>query len=130
MGTQVAVKFVTVTSVKKEGELMKIFQSRLEKDFEQFVKLLPALEPVEFVGLAKILSVPLVRQGELVNFDKEAFEKLKENESMQAVIAEAIIPMDEIFENIMDKYVALSKHRRKEINEILRNAKREKGSRE
>ena len=109
---------------------MKIFQSRLEKDFEQFVKLLPALEPVEFVGLAKILSVPLVRQGELVNFDKEAFEKLKENESMQAVIAEAMIPMDEIFENIMDKYVALSKHRRKEINEILRNAKREKGSRE
>ena len=34
----------------------KFMQSRIEKDFEFFVKSLPALDPVEFLGMAKILS--------------------------------------------------------------------------
>jgi hypothetical protein len=32
------------------------------------------LEPVEFAGLAKILSVPMVRESKLLDIDKEQFE--------------------------------------------------------
>ena len=104
----------------------KFMQSRIESDFEFFVKALPALEPVEFLGLAKILSVPTVRESELVNFNKEEYEKLKDNDVMQAVIAETLIPADEILETMMDKYLSLNKKRRKEINQILKEIKKSK----
>ncbi len=107
---------------------LKIGQSRIESDFEFFVRALPALEPVEFCGLAKILSVPMVRESELLNFDKEEYEKLKESETMQAVIAETIVPMDEVLEAMMDKYLSLTKRRRKEINQILKDIKKSKKS--
>lgn len=103
---------------------MNIFQSRIEKDFEFFVKSLPALEPVEFCGLAKVLSIPLTRESELLNFDKEEYEKLKDKEVMQAVVAETLIPMDEVLEQMMDKYLGLTKRRRKEINQILKEIKK------
>ena len=61
---------------------MKNFEKRIESDFEFFVKTLPALEPVEFLGLAKVLSVPTIRETELINFDKEEYEKLKDTETM------------------------------------------------
>lgn len=105
---------------------LKIGQSRIESDFEYFVRALPALEPVEFCGLAKILSVPMVRESELVNFNKEEYEKLKDTETMQAMIAESIIPMDEVLEAMMDKYLSLNKRRRGEINGILKDIKRSK----
>lgn len=105
---------------------MKIFEKRIESDFEFFVKTLPALEPVEFLGLAKVLSVPTTRETELVNFDKEKYEELKDTETMQAIIAEALVPADEILEVMMDKYLALSKKRRKEINQILKEIKKSK----
>lgn len=105
---------------------MNIFQSRIEKDFEFFVKSLPALEPVEFCGLAKILSIPLTRESELLNFDKEEYEKLKDKEVMQAVVAETLVPMDEVLEQMMDKYLGLTKRRRKEINQILKEIKKSK----
>lgn len=103
---------------------MNIFQSRIEKDFEFFVKTLPALEPVEFCGLAKVLSVPLTKESELLNFDKEEYEKLKDKESMQAVVSETLVPMDEVLEQMMDKYLGLTKRRRKEINQILKEIKK------
>ena len=103
---------------------MNIFQSRIEKDFEFFVKSLPALEPVEFCGLAKILSIPLTKESELLSFDKEEYEKLKDKEVMQAVVAETLVPMDEVLEQMMDKYLGLTKRRRKEINQILKEIKK------
>lgn len=105
---------------------MKIFEKKIESDFEFFVKTLPALEPVEFLGLAKVLSVPTTRETELVNFDKEKYEELKDIETMQAIIAEALVPADEILEVMMDKYLALNKKRRKEINQILKEIKKSK----
>lgn len=105
---------------------MNIFQSRIEKDFEFFVKSLPALEPVEFCGLAKILNIPLTKESELLNFDKEEYEKLKDKEVMQAVVAETLVPMDEVLEQMMDKYLGLTKRRRKEINQILKEIKKSK----
>ena len=106
---------------------LKIGQSRIEADFEYFVRALPALEPVEFCGLAKILSVPMVRP-ELVEFDKETFENLKDDETMQAKITESLIPMDEVLEAMMDKYLSLNKKRRKEINQILKDIKKSRKS--
>lgn len=105
---------------------MKFFKKKIESDFEFFVKALPALEPVEFLGLAKILSVPTVRESELAKLSKEDFEKLKDDESKQAIIAETVIPADEILEAMMDKYLGLNKKRRKEINQILKEIKNSK----
>ena len=102
---------------------LKIGQSRIEADFEYFVRALPALEPVEFCGLAKILNVPMARP-EMIDFDKEAFETLKNDEAMQAKITESLIPMDEVIEAMMDKYLSLDKRRRKDINQILKDIKK------
>ena len=105
---------------------MSVFQSRIENDFEFFVKSLVYLEPVEFAGLAKILSVPMVRESKLLDIDKEQFKQLKENEEMQAMISETLVPMEEVLELMMDKYLSLNKRRRKEINKILKEIKKSK----
>lgn len=103
---------------------MKIFQSALEKDFEVFVRLMPSLEPVEFAGLAKILGVDLVKT-ELIDFNKDEFEKLRESEEMQAKLQASLVPMDEALEKMMDKYLSLTKRRRREINQILKEIKKQ-----
>lgn len=87
---------------------MKIFQSRLEKDFEAFVRNLPNLEPIEFCGLAKILKV------RLDEFDRTVDDKPVPRS------------MDKVLEEIMDKYLELSKRQRKEINQMLKDIKRGK----
>lgn len=104
---------------------MKIFEKKIESDFEFFVRSLPALEPVEFLGLAKVLCVPTVRDSE-ISFNKEEWEKAKDDETIQATIAETLIPADEILEAMMDKYLTLSKKRRGEINQILKEIKKSK----
>ena len=104
---------------------MKFMQSRKEKDFEFFVKALPMLEPVEFAGLAKILSVKMVDNGVVLDLTKEEVEAMPEEAKMK-LVAEATRPMDEILEKMMDRYLELPKHRRKEINQILKDIKRTK----
>ena len=104
---------------------MKIFEKKIESDFEFFVKSLPALEPVEFLGLAKVLCVPTVRDSE-ISLNKEEWKKAKDDEAIQATIAETLIPADEILEAMMDKYLTLSKKRRGEINKILKEIKKSK----
>ena len=103
---------------------MKLMQSRKEKDFEFFVMALPSLEAVEFAGLAKILGVKMVNSE--VEFDREEFENLKDNEAMQAKLTESLLPMDQILEKMMDRYLELPKRRRREINDILKEIKRAK----
>lgn len=104
---------------------MSFMQKRIESDFEFFVKALPALEPVEFCGLAKVLSVPMVRHQNLEGLSKEDYEKMGLEEQTQYV-AEFMIPMDEVLEKMMDKYLSLTKRRRKEINQILKEIKKSK----
>ena len=103
---------------------MSFMRKRIEKDFEFFVRALPSLEPVEFCGLAKILSVDMIRME--VEFDKEKFEQIDENESIPAKMEEILRPMDEVLEQMMDRYLELPKHRRAEINQILKDIKRSK----
>lgn len=105
---------------------MKIFEKRIETDFELFVRSLPALEPVEFLGLAKVLCVPTVRESKVLELSKEDLEKAKNGEDVDVNIEETLIPADEILEAMMDKYLSLNKKRRKEINQILKEIKKSK----
>lgn len=102
---------------------MSLFQRRIEKDFEFFVKTLPTLEPIEFCGLAKILSVSMVRQEALGKLTKEECEKLGLEERTE-YMAEFMVPMDEVLEKMMDRYLGLTKRRRREINQILKEIKK------
>lgn len=105
---------------------MSLFKSRIETDFEFFVKALPSLEPVEFLGLARVLSVPTVRESKILEIDKEKLRQAKEGEELDISIEETLIPADEIFETMMDKFLSLPRHRRKEINQILKEIKKSK----
>lgn len=101
---------------------MKFMQSRKEKDFEFFVKALPMLEPVEFAGLAKVLSVKMVDNGVVLDLAKEEVDAMPEEAKIK-LVTEATRPMDEVLEKMMDRYLELPKRRRKEINDILKDIK-------
>ena len=104
---------------------MKIFRNNLEKDFEFFVKNLTVLEPIEFCGLAKIFGVSMVHEEKLADFSKEEYGGLELEEKAQ-YMARFNRPMDKILEDVMDKYLALPKRKRKEINQMLKDIKRGK----
>lgn len=71
-----------------------MFQTRKEKDFEQFVRALPRLEPIEFYGLATLLGA---------NCEEDK--------------------LDETLEKMMDKFLELKKRRRREILQILKDVR-------
>lgn len=99
------------------------FRPSIEKDFEYFVRNITKLQPAEFCGLAKILSVDMVRREKIEGLTKEDIEKMGLDER-QEYMAEITRPMDEVLEAMMDRYLVLSKKRRKEINQILKDAQR------
>lgn len=97
----------------------------IEKDFEFFVRNLPKLEAVEFCGIAKILSVPLYKQIGMETIGPKELKEMNEEERYNLKL-ELMVPMDEIWEKMMDRYLELPKRRRKEINQILKDAQRGK----
>lgn len=105
---------------------MSFMQKRIESDFEYFVKALPSLEPVEFLGLAKVLSVPTVREKKVQELSMEDLERAKNGEDVDLKVEEVLIPADEILEGMMDKFLSLNKKRRREINNILKEIKKSK----
>ena len=105
--------------------MSQIFKNNLEKDFEFFVKNITNLQPAEFCGLAKVLSVSMVRQEKLIGLTKEEIEKMGLDEKTEYV-AELMVPMDEVLEKMMDRFLELPRRRRKEINQILKDVKRGK----
>ena len=105
--------------------MSQIFRSNLEKDFEFFVKNITNLQPAEFCGLAKVLSVSMVHQEKMVSLTKEEIEKMGLDEKTEYV-AELMVPMDEVLEKMMDRFLELPRRRRKEINQILKDVKRGK----
>ena len=102
---------------------MRFFQTNLERDFELFVKNITHLQPAEFCGLAKILSVSMVRQEKIDELTKEDIEKMGLDEQTE-YMAEFMVPMDEVLEKMLDKFLSLPKRRRKEINQILKDVQR------
>lgn len=105
--------------------MSQFFRSNLEKDFEFFVKNITNLQPAEFCGLAKVLSVSMVRQEKLEGLTKEDIKKMGLEEKTE-YMAEFMVPMDEVLEKMMDRFLELPKRRRKEINQILKDVKRGK----
>lgn len=97
----------------------------IEKDFEYFVRNLPKLEPVEFFGIAKILSVPLYKTALPEGVKIEDLKDMTE-EQRYKIKLDIMIPMDEIWGKMMDRFLELPKKRRKEINQILKDAQRGK----
>lgn len=104
---------------------MNMFRSNLEKDFEYFVRHIGKLEAVEFCGLAKILSVDMYKKIALDEIDPKELKDLNE-EQKSKMMAELIIPVDEVLEKMMDRFLELPRRRRKEINQILKDAQRGK----
>lgn len=102
---------------------MSMFRNNLEKDFEFFVRHITKLEPVEFCGLAKILSVDMYKKIDLDKIDPKELQEFDEKQK-QNMVAELIVPMDEVLEKMMDRFLELPRKRRKEINQILKDAKR------
>ena len=103
----------------------KFFRSSLEKDFEYFVRNIGKLNPAEFCGLAKVLSVPMIDKAKVEGLTPEQIEELKLQEKENYMI-EFARPMDTVLEEMMDRFLALSKKRRKEINQILKDVQRGK----
>ena len=99
------------------------FKSGLEKDFEYFVRNIGKLNPAEFCGLAKILSVPMIDKAKIEDLTPEQIEELKLQEEKNYMV-EFSRPMDTILEEMMDRFLTLSKRRRKEINQILKDVQR------
>ena len=61
-------------------------EKRLERDFEQFVRLLPKLEPAEFCGIMKILGAKFPEENEEANLENimnMAFDKFLTMRSKQ-----------------------------------------------
>ena len=103
--------------------MSNLLKNNLEKDFEYFVKNITKLQPAEFCGLAKILGVSMVRREKVEGLTKEDIEKMGLDEQ-QEYVAELTVPMDEVLEKMMDKFLTLTRRRRKEINQILKDVKR------
>ena len=101
------------------------FKSSLEKDFEYFVRNIGKLNPAEFCGLAKVLSVPMIDKAKVEGLTPEQIEELKLQDK-ENYMFEFSRPMDTVLEEMMDKFLALSKRRRKEINQILKDVQRGK----
>ena len=76
-------------------------------------------------GLAIVLGVSMVRHEKLANLTKEDLDKMGLDEKTEYV-AELMVPMDEVLEKMMDKFLSLPRRRRKEINQILKDVKRGK----
>ena len=103
--------------------MSQFFRNNVEKDFEYFVKNIGKLQPAEFCGLAKILSVPMVYREKVEGLTKEQLDEMGLEEK-QEYMAEITRPMDEVLEAMMDRFLELNRKRRKEINQILKDIQR------
>ena len=105
--------------------MSSVFRSSLEKDFEYFVRNIGKLNPAEFCGLAKVLSVPMIDKEKVEGLTPEQIEELKLQDKENYMI-EFSRPMDKVLEEMMDRFLGLSKKRRREINQILKDVQRGK----
>ena len=105
--------------------MSKFFRSNLEKDFEYFVRNIGKLNPAEFCGLAKVLSVPMIDREKVESLTQEQIEELKLQDKENYMI-EFSRPMDTVLEEMMDRFLELPKKRRREINQILKDVQRGK----
>ena len=104
---------------------MGIFQTRKEKDFEFFVRNISKLSPTEFVGLAKIMGIPTLRGLDEVGVSIEDF-KDKPDWEKREIVDKLTIPTDQVLEQMMDKFLGLSKKARNTVVQLIKDVQRGK----
>lgn len=82
------------------------------KQCEEFVCLIPKLNAFEFMGLAKILSIPIVDSEQEITADTNP-KDIKSRE------------FEDILSDMIDMFCGLRRARRREILAMLRRVKRE-----
>ena len=102
---------------------MGIFQTRKEKDFEFFVRNISKLSPTEFVGLAKVMGIPTLRGLDEVGVSIENFKEKADWEKRE-IVNKLTIPTDQVLEQMLDKFLVLSKQARKTVIQLLKDAQR------
>ena len=101
---------------------MNLFESALERDFSVFVHKLPKLEPQEFLGLCRVLSVKIYDENAKkveVKIPVKG-EEGKTEKKMQFPPRKT----EDILNDVMDRFLELPKRRRREINQIIKDAAR------
>ena len=73
-------------------------EKRLERDFEQFVRLLPKLEPAEFCGIMTILGAKFPEENEEANLKNTA--------------------------KTFDKFLTMRSKQRKELLKVMQSARK------
>ena len=104
---------------------MGIFKTRKEKDFEFFVRNISKLSPTEFVGLAKIMGIPTLRGLDEAGVSIEDF-KDKPDWEKREIVDKLTIPTDQVLEQMLDKFLVLSKKARNTVIQIIKDVQRGK----
>ena len=102
---------------------MNFFKTKLEKDFEFFVGNIGKLQPAEFLGLAKIMSVPTLRELEEIGMRAEDLKEKSEEEARE-IADKLTIPTDQILERMMDKFLGMSKKARGTVIQLIKDVQR------
>lgn len=85
---------------KKEVNLLNNKKTPTEEEFLRFINLIAKLDHLEFLGIAQIFTVPIVTK-------EDGEEKSKER------------IFEDIFSDVLDKFIELPKKKRKEIFKLL-----------
>ena len=104
---------------------MGIFKTRKEKDFEFFVRNISKLSPTEFVGLAKIMGIPTLRGLDEAGVSIEDF-KDKPDWEKREIVDKLTIPTDQVLEQMLDKFLVLSKKARNTVIQLIKDVQRGK----
>lgn len=99
---------------------MGVFKTRKEKDFEFFVRNISKLSPTEFVGLAKIMGIPTLRGLDEAGVSIEDF-KDKPDWEKREIVDKLTIPTDQVLEQMLDKFLVLSKKARNAVIQIIKD---------
>ena len=102
---------------------MNFFKTKMEKDFEFFVGNIGKLQPAEFLGLAKVMSVSALRGPEEIGMRAEDL-KGKSEEETREIIEKLTIPTDQILERMMDKFLGMSKKARGTVIQLMKDVQR------
>ena len=104
---------------------MNFFKNKLEKDFEFFVNNVSKLSPTEFVGLAKVMSVPTLRGLDEIGLSPEDLKEKADWEKRE-IVDKLTIPSDQVLEKMMDKFLGMSKKARSTVIQLMKDVQRGK----
>ena len=102
---------------------MGIFQTRKEKDFEFFVRNISKLSPTEFVGLAKVMGVPTLRGLDEIGLTPAELKE-KTDQEKREIVDKLTISTDQILEQMLDKFLDLSKRARNTVIQLIKDVQR------